>query len=295
MYNINMLNELKEKCENSKRYKSLTDKELAKYKKEIKVAERYYKAGRDLLKELEEKKDKIQTQYVIPYLLELTDKITDEPFEYIQVKSGSSGGIDVDMDFQPEGRKKIFDYLKNKYGEDRVFYVGTYSELGPKSAAKDILRTYDIDFNKSNNFTKSLEKQETWEENIERIKSTDKKNYRFYAEHKEILDKTEYLIGKVRQSGKHAGGIVILDKPVYNYIPVERIKDELATAFVENGSNTVLDELGIIKFDVLGISILNVMDEAINMITEELYLIEDDDGIMKIVPESYIDKQIKEL
>jgi len=99
----------------------------------------------------------------------------------------------------------------------------------------------------------------------------------------------------VHNSGKHAGGIVISDKPIYNYIPVDRVQGEVVTAFPESGSNTVLDEIGIIKYDILGISILDVISEAIGMIDEDIYLIEDDDGIQKAVPASYIDNIIKKL
>lgn len=96
----------------------------------------------------------------------------------------------------------------------------------------------------------------------------------------------------VHNSGKHAGGIVILPKPVYNYVPVDRVNGEIVTAFPESGSEQVLDEIGIVKYDILGISILDVIGDTINMIDEELYLVEDDDGFIKIVPESYINEEL---
>lgn len=98
----------------------------------------------------------------------------------------------------------------------------------------------------------------------------------------------------VHNSGKHAGGIVILPSPVYNYIPVDRVNGEIITAFPESGSEQVLDELGICKYDILSISILDVINDAVNMINEDLFLIEDDDGIMKIISQSYIDNHISQ-
>ncbi|RLD64547.1 MAG: hypothetical protein DRJ01_00505 [Bacteroidetes bacterium] len=202
--------------------------------------------------------------------------------------------IDIDTDWQGDGREKIYNYLNKKYGSERVLHVGTFSTLGPASAAKDILRANSIDFGKSNKFTKVLEKQETWQENLDRIKANDKDNWKFYLDNKEVLDDVPHLIGKIRQSGKHAGGIVVSEKPIYNYIPVDRVKGEVVTAFPESGSNTVLDEIGIIKYDILGISILDVMAEAIEMVDEKMYEIEED-GIRKVVPASYIDKEIEKL
>ena len=280
---------LKETCdEEIKKYPHLEKK----YRKEIRVAERFYKNGRNLYDELVERADEIDNRYMIPYLLRLTNTWIEKKPVYIQVNPGSSGGIDIDTDWQGDGREKIYNYLKDKYGEERVLHVGTFSTLGPASAAKDVLRANSIDFGKSNKFTKVLEKQETWQENLDRIKANDKDNWKFYLENKEVLDDVPHLIGKIRQSGKHAGGIVVSEKSIYNYIPVDRVNGEVVTAFPESGSNTVLDEIGIIKYDILGISILDVMADAIEMIDEKIYEIEDNDGIRKVVPASYIDKEI---
>lgn len=289
--------ELKEFCISRMNYLYPNNAELHKrFEKEIKVAERFYKNGRNLYDELCDQKSKggkLDTRYAIPYILEQTDEFTNENPVYVQVKPGASGGIDVDVDVQPAGREKIYNYLKEKYGDDRVLHVGTFSTLGPASAAKDVLRANGVDFSKSNKFTKVLEKMETWEENLTRIKNEDPENWKFYLANKEALESVPHLIGKVKNSGKHAGGIVVSEKPIYNYIPVDRVKGEVVTAFPESGGNTVLDEIGLIKFDILGISILDVMSEAIEMIDEDIYEIEDNDGIRKLVPSSYIDKEIE--
>jgi len=285
---------LKQKCETSDRFKTLNEKQLKQYKKEIFRAFIAYENKIDVYDKLEKNKEKIQSQYVLPYLLGFTDKITDGELKLIQVKKGSSGGIDIDTDWQGDGREKIYNYLLSKYSKEQILHVGTFSELGPASAAKDLLRVYGIDFSQSNNFTKVLEKELSWEENLKNIEKNFTVQWKFYLSNKKILDLVPYFINKVRQSGKHAGGIVILPKPVYNYIPVDRVNGEIVTAFPESGQEQVLDELGIVKYDILGISILDVISNAIDMIDEELYLIEDDDGLIKIVGESYIDEHIKQ-
>lgn len=285
---------LKQKCETSDRFKTLNEKQLKQYKKEIFRAFIAYENKIDVYDKLEKNKEKIQSQYVLPYLLGFTDKITDGELKLIQVKKGSSGGIDIDTDWQGDGREKIYNYLLSKYSKEQILHVGTFSELGPASAAKDLLRVYGIDFSQSNNFTKVLEKELSWEENLKNIEKNFTVQWKFYLSNKKILDLVPYFINKVRQSGKHAGGIVILPKPVYNYIPVDRVNGEIVTAFPESGQEQVLDELGIVKYDILGISILDVISNAIDMIDEELYLIEDDDGLIKIVGENYIDEHIKQ-
>lgn len=281
--------ELKELCETAGAFPDLSEEQLKRYKKEIVVAKRYYDNGRDIYKEMLDRSDELKSNYVIPYLLGFTNEITDEKQQYIQVKNGSSGGIDIDTDWQGDGREKIYQYLVEKYSYEQILHVGTFSTLGPSSAAKDILRVYGVDFGESNAFTKVLEKEKSWQENLDAIRGEYPAQWSFYQKHKEVLDLVPDFLNKIRQSGRHAGGIVVLPEPVYNYVPVDRVNGEVVTAFPESGSEQVLDELGIVKYDILGISILDVISDAVDMIDEELYLIEDDDGIQKVVPQSYVD------
>lgn len=284
---------LKELCEKSERFSELTESQKKQYKKEIIVAKRFYENDRNLYEELVEKQSSLSNKYIIPYILRLTDDYNEEGAkDYIQVKTGSSGGIDIDTDWQGEGREKIYEYLKEKYGDEQVLHVGTFSTLGPASAAKDLMRVYSVDFGESNAFTKVLQKELSWEENLEIIKAEHPQEYNIYKKHQQVLDLVPDFLNKIRQSGKHAGGIVVLPDPVYNHIPVDRVNGEVVTAFPESGSEQVLDELGIVKYDILGISILDVISDAVDMVDEEMYLIEDDDGIQKIVPQSYIDENI---
>ena len=263
-----------------------------KYKKEIIFVKRFYSNDINLYEEFEKNKEKIKTQYIIPFLLGFTDKVTDEDWEYKFVKTGSSGGIDIDVDFDPVGKQKIQDYLFEKYGEEKVLHVGTFNRLGPASAAKDLLRVYKVDFKESNDFTKRLDSKMSWQENLDNLKENFPVLYQFYENHKEILDLTPHFINKIRQGGSHAGGIVILDAPVYDRIPVDKVSGNLVTAFPESAQEQTLDEMGVVKFDILAISILDVIRNAINMIEEKLFLIEEDD-VKKIVSKSYLDKEIE--
>lgn len=279
------LTELKDRCE----------KELENYPeykkdfvKEFLFAKNFYKNGIDLIKAFSEKE--IVGNYIIPFFLGHTKKVSPH-MELVQVRSGASSGIDVDTDMQPASRDILFNYLENKYGEDRVFSVGTYSRLGIKSAIKDILRVYKVDYKLSNNFTDKLDSSLSLEDNVEMLKETYPVLYKFYLQHKEIIDMSKGLDGKIRQIGKHAGGVVILDRPIYDLIPVERVSGTVLTAFPESGSADVLDSLGVIKLDLLAISVLDIIKNTIESIEEDLYLIEDDDGSTKIVPKSYIDQR----
>lgn len=262
---------------------------MLRFKKEIDKAENYYIDGVDLYEEFKNRKS--LEKYVLPYVLGFNNKYDlSGKLEVVQIKQGDSGGIDVDVDFESAGREIIINYLKGKYGEDCVFPVGTISMLGLKSATKDLLKYYGASYAESNEFTGALDNDLSFEENIESFKVTNKKLYNFYLRNKKILDLTPKFFNKARNMGKHAGGICILPKPIYNYIPVERSSDTLVTAFQESGQTATLDSLGIIKFDILGITVLDNIKEAVSLIDEELYLIEED-GVEKIVPKSYLEEK----
>ena len=189
---------------------------------------------------------------------------------------------DIDSDFSKEVKPLIEEYLVNKYTTNRVLHVATYNTLGIKSAAKDLCRIYKIDYTKSNEFTTELNPDISWEENIDYLKSNKPNLYKFYLDNKKTLDITPRLNGLVRNMGVHAGGIVILSDDVNNIIPVDRVSGVVTTAFQESGSIQELDELGVIKFDILGVKtlgsirrcydyIFETRETALNMNKEEFW------------------------
>ena len=282
--------EFKKTCIENLKEKNETEKFstefFSRFKKEIEKAEYYYLDGIDLFEEM--KKRKPLNKYVLPYILGINkDYDLSKKLQLIQIKEGDSGGIDVDSDFEGSGRDSIITYLKNKYGEDCVFPVGTLSMLGLKSAVKDLLKYYGVSFKESNDFTSALDNDLGFYENIEKFKLNNKQMYSFYVRYKKILDLATKFFDKPRQMGKHAGGVVVLPKPVWNYIPVERAGDGLVTAYPESGQTATLDAVGVIKLDLLGISVLDNIKETIELIDEDLFLIEED-GIQKIVSKSYL-------
>lgn len=199
--------------------------------------------------------------------------------------------IDIDSDIQPSKREDVLKYLAEKYGKDHVISVGTFSTMKIASAVKDVFRVYGFkEFEKINAFTKVLTDDLSFDENIENIKENHRDLYKFYLDHKAFFDKVPYFIGKIRQTGKHAGGKVITRLPINESFPVERAGEDLVSSFPESGQESVLDDLGYLKIDLLGITILDVMANTFDMIEqskEKLFEIEED-GVNKIVPESYL-------
>ena len=262
--------------------------------KELYRARLAYDNGINMIDTIKSFKDNLSNAYVLPYLFGLTDKVDlEKPVEIQSLGLGSSG-LDIDSDISGRGKDKVFNYLQEKYGKESVCYIGTYTEEGIKPAVKDILRSEGVPFKDSNNFCAAIpEETENWEEIIEYIKNNNPAEYETYLRYKNKLDYVPKLQHFIRSTGCHPGGQIIFNKPVYEYVPVIRNKGEIATAWVENGANTILDEFaGVIKYDVLGLNTLDIIDDCIDSINEELIMIEDDDGKIKIVPLSYIEGKI---
>lgn len=229
-------------------------------------------------------------RYVLPFFLGRTEKVDlTKPLEIVQIKQGGSGGLDIDTDFEPAGKEAATKMLIEKYGQGHVLSVGTYGTLGLASAIKDILRKANVSFGESNAFCKELNDEISFEENMENYKNNFPELYEIYEKNKAYLDMTPRLVGSIRNCGRHAGGVVILQEPIWKFIPVVHTKDGIATAFTESGSAAELDELGVIKYDFLAITVLETISNAVDMINEELVKIEDDDGTILIVSRSYLD------
>lgn len=242
------------------------------------------------LKDLKEKK-RLSNAYVIPYVLGLTEKIDlSKPVELRQVYEGDSGGLDVDTDISTSGKPKVKAHLEEEYGKDRVLSVGTYMQIGMATAIKDILRKEGVDFKTSNAFCAELDNDLSFEENMKIYKDKFPDLYALYNKYQVLLDFVPKLSNVIRSTGKHAGGVLILPKPASESIPVIAPQKELASAWQESGAEQDLDNTGYMKYDLLGLNTLDIIDDAINLVNEKMYKIIDDDGIEKIVPESYLKK-----
>lgn len=281
---------IKKYYEKSKQYPYLSEKKFTdRFRQELNSAKIYYEKIGDLYEKLTTV-PVVNNNYVIPFIIDLTESVAiDKPIQSIQITTGDSGGIDIDSDFGKEHRDVIVAYLKHKYGEDCVIPVGTLSTFKLKVTCKDLLRYCNVPTSESMAFTNALDDELSWEENLENIKATFPVQYRTYEKNKNVLDRMKMFLDKPRNTSTHAGGILITPKPVWNYCPVDKTKTGLVTAFEESGARQSLDSLGLVKLDLLSISALETIAEALDLIEEDLFLIEEN-GVEKIVPKSYLKK-----
>ncbi len=174
---------------------------------------------------------------------------------------------DFDIDFCQDRRGEVINYVAEKYGRANVGQIATYSQLSAKSVIKDVGRVMQVPFAEINEITKHIPslvagKKVTIEQALE-IEPKLKEVQEQKPVYKDIIKVARALEGLNRQTGMHAAGIVIGDKPLWDYVPVFRGKDgEMVTQFAKDE----VEQAGLIKFDFLGLKTLTVVANAVKHI-----------------------------
>ncbi|MFC6644397.1 DNA polymerase III subunit alpha [Granulicella cerasi] len=171
---------------------------------------------------------------------------------------------DIDIDFEPERRGKVIDYVKEKYGVDQVAQIITFNTMAAKAAIKDVGRALDTPYGEVDRIAKLI--PPTIGITLEQaLKESDQlaQAYDSDPKVKEIIDTALRLEGLVRGAGVHAAGVVIAPKPLTELVPVTRTKDE---AIVTSYDMKAVEKMGLLKMDFLGLTTLTVIYECLDLI-----------------------------
>lgn len=188
--------------------------------------------------------------------------IQEEPEELCELDYDKSLP-DIDIDFQDDRREMVFDYLKEKYGTDKVARLGTVMRYKAKSAIDDVSRELSIP---------TWEVKDVKEAMIERSSGDSRAQFCILDtfESLEIGRKTlekfpelaisAKLEGHARQSGQHAAGVLVTDKPVSHYCSVDR---RTGSAMIDKKD---AEDLNMLKIDALGLRTLSVIQDCLDQI-----------------------------
>lgn len=176
---------------------------------------------------------------------------------------------DIDVDFCFEGRARVIEYVKEKYGREAVCQIVTFGTLQARAVVKDVGRVLGFTPKEVDDFAKmipnapnySLTVAEAVEKipEIARLVSTEPR-------YQQLVSFATQLEGLRRSSGVHAAGVVIAPGPVTDFVPVARAKDDqLVTQYDMND----LEQAGMLKMDFLGLKTLTVLNDALKMIEKK--------------------------
>ena len=168
---------------------------------------------------------------------------------------------DFDIDFCYNRREEVIDYVKSKYGDDKVAQIVTFGTLAPRAAVRDVGRAIGMPYGKVDTVAKLIPRDAA---KIEDAISTSelKALYNSDEEVKHLIDLSMKLEGMPRHASTHAAGVVITEKPTYEYVPLSYSGTGVVTQFDMNTDAL----LGLVKFDFLGLRYLTVIEDAIKEI-----------------------------
>lgn len=170
---------------------------------------------------------------------------------------------DFDIDFCDEQRYKVINYVTEKYGSDNVCGITTFGTLAAKAAVRDVGRALGMSYSDVDAVARSIPND---------IHITLKQAmagplgdlYRKNADVKKLIDISMAIEGMPRHASAHAAGIVIMDEPIYEYVPLSVNSDITLAQFTMNN----IADLGLLKFDFLGLRYLTIISDTEDQIRE---------------------------
>lgn len=175
---------------------------------------------------------------------------------------------DIDIDFCIEGRETVINYIKDKYGHDKVCQIITFGTMLAKGVIKDVARALGLPFEESNMITSLVPEQLkiTLNDAIEqepRLKTLITNNPKV----KHIFDIALKLEGVTRHASKHAAGIVITPEKTDDMLPIFIPSKE--DAIVAQYAMSELESIGFLKIDLLGLKNLTLVKKTVALIKQE--------------------------
>ncbi|MFG0294365.1 MAG: DNA polymerase III subunit alpha [Maioricimonas sp. JB045] len=199
---------------------------------------------------------------IVAYLLGLSDVCPikyDLLFERFLDPSRSEAP-DIDIDFCRDRRELVIQYVKDKYGSENVAQIGTFGTLKAKAAVRDVARALSIPLKRADEIAKmipdtlNIKLKDALKESGEL-----KEQYDQDPQIKELIDMAMALEGLAKSAGTHAAGVVIADKPLDEYVPLQKLsgKEDILTQWTD------VEKAGLLKMDFLGLRNLSILDKAV--------------------------------
>ena len=171
---------------------------------------------------------------------------------------------DIDIDFCKEGRERVITYTRERYGSDHVAQIGTFGTMASRTVVRDVGRVLDIPLKDVDMIAKKVPAG-PGAPNLRQALAEDKDLIALQKEHPEwteLFDLGKSLEGLARHVSTHAAGVVIADRPIADYVPLWTQDGEAATQW----PGPLLEELGLLKMDYLGLRTLTIIDRCLEYI-----------------------------
>ncbi len=180
---------------------------------------------------------------------------------------------DIDIDFDDDGRGQVLQWVTEKYGKEKVAHIVTFGTMAAKSAIKDVARVQNLPLSEADRLSKLIDEiPRDRKVNIKSaIESVPAMKEALNSPDPLIADTIKYaqmLEGTVRQTGVHACGVVIGRDDLTNYVPISTAFDKETNSdiLVTQYEGSLIEDVGMMKMDFLGLKTLSIIKEALSNI-----------------------------
>ena len=170
---------------------------------------------------------------------------------------------DIDIDFCFERRQEVIDYVIEKYGKNRVAQIITFGTMAARASIRDVGRALALSYAEVDKIAKMIpyEIGMTIDKALEQNREL-RNLYDNDSTIKNLIETSRKLEGMPRHASTHAAGVVISKEPITQHVPLQKNDDCVTTQFAMG----VLEDLGLLKMDFLGLRTLTVIRDAVEMI-----------------------------
>jgi len=176
---------------------------------------------------------------------------------------------DFDIDFCQDGRDRVIDYVKQKYGAESVSQIATFGTMAAKAVVRDVGRVMEWGFNRTDELAKLIPFQPGKLITLAMAREMEprlKEREETEDETRELLELAEQLEGMTRNVGMHAGGVLIAPGKLTDFTPL--YVAEGADSVVSQFDKDDVEAVGLVKFDFLGLTTLTILDWALRYIRQ---------------------------
>jgi DNA polymerase-3 subunit alpha len=173
---------------------------------------------------------------------------------------------DVDLDYPDDRRAEMIEYTLQKYGADKVANIITFGTLGARAAVRDVGRVLDVPLNEVDRVAKLVPSGPK----VHLADAFDNPEFKTLYDAQEYIrewiDMAAKVEGIARHASVHAAGVVVTDKPMVEYIPLARAPKGNSDMAVTQFPMSVVESIGLLKLDFLGLATLSQMRKAAELI-----------------------------
>ncbi len=173
---------------------------------------------------------------------------------------------DIDVDFCVNRRGEVIDYVNHLYGKEHVAQIVTFGTMAARGSIRDVGRALSVSYAETDAVAKQVPMalNMTIDEALKLSKPL-KELYEGDENLRRLIDVAKALEGMPRHASTHAAGVVITEKPIYEYVPLARNDESIVCQY----PMTTLEELGLLKMDFLGLRNLTVLEDAAKLVRKK--------------------------